>query len=518
MSKECTTRKRIRLQWIRHIVQFLFVVVFLWLLIRTKYPLNTPVPAEIWLRLDPLLALTTWIARRSFIVDLIPALALISITLILGRIFCGWICPLGSLIDASDRLVFNRRWNKKGEYQKPLRRLKLYLLVGLFVLTIFGLNLAGLFDPLSIITRSFVLAILPAMGYFANGVLNISRAISPARLEGVEVASRFYALGMLSLLGLVGILGFGFFGRRFWCRNLCPLGALLGIVSRFSFLTRLTAEACEKCQICKAGCTMACIEKPDLYHKEECIACLRCLENCPRDIIQFKFKLPRISSVKGMDFQRRQLLSGIGFSLLSVGVLKTALAKRAPVSRLIRPPGALPEEDFLAACTRCSECIKVCRTNVLQPTLLEAGFEGIWTPRLMPRRQTQIEEGGCLKYCNLCTLVCPTNALRKLTLKEKQQFRLGLSNLARDRCLAWDWNTPCKLCYDYCPYDAIELKPIDGMLRPVLNHDKCMGCGTCEHVCPVKGSAILVTAQRESRAQGNRNNRPVDDLDEAPLL
>ncbi len=202
---------------------------------------------------------------------------------------------------------------------------------------------------------------------------------------------------------------------------------------------------------------------------------------------------------------------------MSVGVFKTASAHREYPARLIRPPGALAEEEFKAACIRCGECMKICRTNVLHPTLFEAGLEGFLTPRFVPRKKGQTEEGGCPKLCNLCTLVCPTNALEKLPLKEKQQFRLGLANLYRDRCHAWAWNTPCRVCYDYCPYYAIKLEEIDGMRRPVVDYEKCMGCGVCEHVCPIEGSTILIFAQRESRAQ-NKPILPDDSIEYEPLI
>lgn len=505
-----------RLQLIRKIVQGSFFTAFLLLLLFTKYPLQTPLPAESWLRIDPLIALSSWIARRSLIIDLLPALGLIAISVLFGRIFCGWACPLGFLIDISDRIIFHRKRNKQNtDSRYSVRCIKFYLLFGLLALAVFGLNLTGLFDPLSLTTRSFTLAILPAGMYLVNSIIALLRPLFPYRLGMVELETRFYFLGVLTSVIFVGVLTLGALGGRYWCRNLCPLGALLGLFSRFSPLTRRTKNACSNCNICVSECSMASLEEPSEYHKEECILCLRCVSDCPQDNVSFRFKsTPRLrqrlnscpddqNRIYGIELSRRTLLSVLGVSILSAGVFKTAQARRANPSRLIRPPGALAEEQFKMTCIRCGECMKICRTNVLHPTLFETGLEGLFTPRLVPRKKGQTEEGGCPKFCNLCTLVCPTNALRKLTLKEKQQFRLGLANLYRDRCHAWAWNTPCRVCYDYCPYYAIKLEKIDGMHRPVVDYEKCIGCGVCEHVCPIEGSAILIFAQGEKRNDEN---------------
>ncbi|MFQ6040372.1 MAG: 4Fe-4S binding protein [Candidatus Poribacteria bacterium] len=515
-----------RTQLIRKIVQGSFFAMFFWLLFTTKYPLQTLLPAESWLRIDPLIALSSWIARRSLIIDLLPALALIAITALLGRVFCGWACPLGFLIDISDRYIFHRDRKKPGGRRKSgflgklgsHVRLKFYLLFGLLTLSIFGLNFAGLFDPLSLITRSFTIVILPASAYLLNSVIALLRPLFPNRLGMVDLETRFYFLSALTFVIFAGVLALGAISRRYWCRNLCPLGALLGLFSLLSPLTRLTKNVCSKCNICPNECTMASSE--DGSKKEECILCLRCASDCPNDYISFKFRLPRLerllrrkekvnpvgdsnvqTQIRGVELSRRALLGAFGVSLLSAGIFKAAQARRAHPSRLIRPPGALAEEQFKTACIRCGECMKVCRTNVLHPTLFEAGFEGFLTPRLIPRKKGQTEEGGCPKFCNLCTLVCPTNALKKLTLQEKQQFRLGLANLYHNKCHAWAWNTPCRVCYDYCPYYAIRLEKIDGMHRPIVDYEKCIGCGVCEHVCPIEGSAILIFAQRESRTE-----------------
>ncbi|MFQ6094068.1 MAG: 4Fe-4S dicluster domain-containing protein, partial [bacterium] len=266
---------------------------------------------------------------------------------------------------------------------------------------------------------------------------------------------------------------------------------------------------CTKCYACRDGCSMASITEPDSYHRSECIACLRCLENCPQKNISFAMGLfPKRTRVS-YDPTRRQVLAALGISIFSVGVFKSNLIKNKKNSNVIRPPGSLAEEEFLAVCIKCGECIKVCLTNVLQPTLLEAGVEGIWTPRLIPRRGDRREVGGCPKYCNLCTRVCPTDAIRFLTLAEKQKFRIGLANLYKDKCLAWAWNTPCFVCYDYCPYYAIRLDEIDGLKRPSVIHEKCIGCGVCEHRCPIEGSAIKVTAQRETREERGKRVRSI---------
>ncbi len=186
-------------------------------------------------------------------------------------------------------------------------------------------------------------------------------------------------------------------------------------------------------------------------------------------------------------------------------------------SGVIRPPGALPEGEFLGRCVKCGQCLRVCPTNVLQPAFFEAGVEGLWTPILDNRAGT----GGCEPSCVACSTVCPTAAIRPLTIDEKMgtgsfeergPVRIGTSFIDRGRCLPWAMDRPCLVCEENCPVSpkAIFLREErvterDGktelvLARPYVDPVECIGCGICEHVCPLAGTAaIQVTPENETR-------------------
>ena len=210
---------------------------------------------------------------------------------------------------------------------------------------------------------------------------------------------------------------------------------------------------------------------------------------------------------KRIDIGRRNV---IGAAV--VGLAGGVLMKGNPLDSgrtydrgLIRPPGSLAEEEFLDKCIRCGECMKVCPTNVVQPVVLEAGLEGLWTPVL------KHELAYCEYKCNMCTQVCPTDAITKMTLEEKQKMKIGLAFVDKNRCLPWSYARPCQVCYEQCPLPekAITLEDVKvttargtviTVKQPHVNAELCIGCGICQNKCPVSDqAAIRVTSTGESR-------------------
>ncbi|MBI1387823.1 MAG: 4Fe-4S dicluster domain-containing protein [bacterium] len=177
---------------------------------------------------------------------------------------------------------------------------------------------------------------------------------------------------------------------------------------------------------------------------------------------------------------------------------------------LIRPPGALAEDEFLARCVRCGECMKVCITNVIQPAQTEAGVEGFWTPAL------NMNVSYCEHECTLCGQVCPTGAIRQLTLEEKKKIRIGQAFFDRNRCLPWAFERSCIVCEEHCPvsnkaiwFQEIEVTRRDGskvtVKQPHVDAVLCTGCGICHSVCPIKDEpGVYVTSVGESRHPGNQ--------------
>ena len=197
-------------------------------------------------------------------------------------------------------------------------------------------------------------------------------------------------------------------------------------------------------------------------------------------------------------------------ALLVVPAIATGVQRKRTDPSLIRPPGALGEQEFVSRCVKCGECMKVCLTNGLHPTFAEAGLEGLWTPILVPRL------GYCEYNCNLCSQVCPTGAIRPVTVEEKQKIHIGLAFVDKNRCLPYAFKRQCIVCEEHCPTPEkaitfVEEPAIDAsgavviLKKPVVNPDLCIGCGICETKCPVLDRpAIYVTAINESRAQENQ--------------
>ena len=498
--------------------QALFLLIFLWLFLQTesKGANDLGYPVKVFLDADPLLWLTTLLATRGFEGVSWLALPLIAVTVLLGRVFCGWVCPLGALNDLAGTL---------GEPRRPLGwfRLKYLLLLFILAASLFTLQTAGLFDPLSLTIRSLSLSLYPA---FSHAVSALFDALYRAQIPGVTDASEaLYALlkrallpfrppqfGQGLLIGLIflGILGLNLIERRFWCRYLCPLGALLGLLSRRSLLRRSVSEGCGGCGACEASCAGAAgLLAQEGWKVSECVACMNCDDICPQVGVRFGSFAQKPGV---LDLGRRRVVASLVAGAAAVPLVRiTPLAKaRAADPALIRPPGALAEEDFLRRCVKCGECMKVCLTGGLQPALLEGGAEGLWSPILVPRI------GYCEYRCTLCGQVCPTGAIQKLSLEEKAKVKIGLAMVDPGRCLPFTHGIPCVVCQEVCPtpQKAIRLEETtvrtpDGrqvvLKRPHVDLDLCIGCGICETQCPVLGRpAIAVTSLGETRSRDNQ--------------
>ena len=236
-------------------------------------------------------------------------------------------------------------------------------------------------------------------------------------------------------------------------------------------------------------------EDPRAIRFPECIQCRTCAKVCPQHAITFPASFSLGGEYSKIDLSRRgflySLAGGLGIGFLAI---QTPYALTHGRHQLIRPPGAIPETEFLRTCIRCGECMKSCLTNTLQPSLWESGFSGLWTPKMEPRL------APCDQNCNVCGRVCPTQAIRSLSLEEKTHAKVGTAVLRKEMCLVWAENKICLICDEICPYNAIVFRPVEGYRRPVVVASKCNGCGFCEQRCPVRGeSAIVVTSNGEIR-------------------
>ncbi len=487
----------------RRAIQLFFLAAFTFLFFANPYSEKLPVPADLFLRFDPLLAAAHVLASWELHFNLVLALIVIISTVLAGRFFCGYVCPLGTLFDLAGRRApttpKKSRW-LSGKY---------YILIFVLASSLLSLNLAYLFDPLAFLTRVYTFLLYPFTIAGANLGLDALRPLADylnlLYLSHKHYTQPVFALNSITVLLCTGLFVLHFITHRFWCRNLCPLGALLAFFARFAVLKRRVSAACTTCMRCYRACPMGAVEQePHKTSEAECIECATCSRVCPEDAVTFNM-LPSVMlrSPQKLNLSKRSFFLSAGAGVLAVLSHRMDPVARIDTGRLIRPPGALPEGMFLDVCIRCGHCMKVCPTNTLQPCFFERGIAGIWSPRLVPRL------AACDQTCRLCGTVCPTDAIRTLSLEEKKHAKLGTAFIDRNRCLVWERNQLCLICDEQCPYNAIVFKWEEGYRKPYVVSNKCNGCGLCEQACPLQGaSAIQVTTQGEIRlAQGSYSEK-----------
>jgi polyferredoxin len=538
---------------LRRASQVLFFLIFFWLILKTTFEVDfdpsqaseirLPYPVSIALQFDPLAGLMTLLASGTVYKGLLWSLLILIPTIFLGRFFCGWVCPLGSLnhwLSAFRSERTSRRGKKllESNRYKKYQRIKYYVLFFCLGTALLGSVQAGLLDPLPLLARSIGTAVLPtvhsaalALASFATGT-----GIGPIAVVGQGLydllavtllpfrQAHFHGIILIGFVFLT-ILALNRVFTRFWCRGICPLGAMLGVFSRFAiFGLQKDEKACTACNRCLLACQGA--DNPDVgsqWRQSECHLCLNCQAACPEGALKFKF-FPNKAGTKTnpagtsrVDASRRKLVASFIGGVAAVPLFRAGDAhevKRSPF--VVRPPGSLPEDDFLSRCIRCGQCMRVCPNNALHPTLLEAGLEGLWTPFLIAKI------GYCEPTCTLCGQVCPTGAISELTLNQKvgdeetPPNRIGTAFLDRGRCLPWAMATPCIVCEEWCPTSpkAIYLREeiaIDrqgnevSVKRPHVDPALCTGCGACEYACPVYDrKAIYITSVGESRSETNQ--------------
>ena len=501
----------------RRISQVFFLFLFLWFCIVSSlgeqwwqlrgWPIN-------WLlQLDPLIALGTLLTTRVLYAGLLWALVTVILVILLGRFFCGWVCPFGSLHHFVGFLGRRRKHLRDQVAMNQYHRgqsIKYYLLTFLlvaaagslaaqlvrgslgwpiivWVMVMAGLTIiavlaiskltsnlrkaivifsvlvgvwmglgfflpldrmgasslqTGLLDPIALFYRSVNLVLLPAVDSGLHKISAVRRYYEGTWLIG----SIFLAAVFLNL-----------WIPRFYCRFVCPLGALLGVLGRFA-LWRIgkTQDECPNCQLCDANCEGAC-QPSGQIRISECVLCMNCRSSCEHGLVTYRMAPSASGEITSPDISRRgfvvALISGVAF----IPALRLS-GKVGPNwdPGLIRPPGALPEEDFIARCLRCGQCMRICPTNIIQPAGMEGGLEGLWTPILNFR----IGTSGCQLNCIACGQICPSAAIRPISLDEKLGrndfapaglIRVGTAFVDRGRCLPWAMDRPCIVCQENCP-------------------------------------------------------------------
>ncbi len=508
-SKE-PTLKWSRWRRVRQVVQILTLLLFLYLLLVNWSAGEASPQSGLFFRLNPLTALTAMIADRAWIPTMGWALITLGVTLLLGRVWCGWICPMGTTLEW---VRFSGAYQRSAKVSPRWRSVKYVLLLLTLGMALLGSLALLIFDPITIITRAITTGLLPALNY---GITQLEFALyqyplfQPAinwiesALRGVVLPSiqSAYAQNIFIFALFAGILALNALADRFWCRYLCPLGGLLGWLSKFSLFKPLIKPQCNHCGHCISECQMEAIQAhngngihPQEIIPSECTLCMDCFVECPDSSIAFRWQTHPVLAQE-YDPSRRQALVSLGMGAAGALMMGTNAAAKSPDPRLIRPPGVEDEDDFLSKCIHCSECMQVCATTGLQPALLEAGLEGLWTPYLVPRL------GPCDYSCTACGQACPSGAIPVLDLETKREQVMGLAVLDQNRCLPWAYATDCIVCEEMCPVPdkAIRLEEVTAidewggeiyLQQPYVVRDLCIGCGICEYNCPMEGQSAI---------------------------
>ncbi|MFZ5587853.1 MAG: 4Fe-4S binding protein [Thermodesulfobacteriota bacterium] len=627
-----------RITTARRVSQGFFLALFLWFCVVStlgeRYWQLRGWPVNWFLDLDPLAALGSLIASGSLYAGMAWALLTIALTMLLGRFFCGWLCPFGSMHHFLGWLGRRGKGAKASHalnQPHPAQAVKYYVL--LFMLAGAGAELlprlaagAGWWLVLAVIIAVAVLAARRLAGDPKRAVLlglawagllaGLALWSAPDEVKGaslqtglldpiplaqrsvnlvllplidaaagrIAVAPRLYqGAGLIAAIFLAALL-MNFWRPRFFCRFVCPAGALMGLLGRWALLrVGRTQEKCRACGQCETDCEGACAPFAGL-RQSECVLCMNCLNACRDGLVTYAPVRSAGGEAPSPDIGRRGVVLSLVSGVAAVPALRLGgLVGPAWSPGLIRPPGALAEPLFLERCLKCGQCMRVCPTNVIQPAGWEHGLEALWTPGLNMR----IGTSGCQLNCVACGQICPTAAIRPISLAEKRGLgdfaaagpvRLGTAFVDRGRCLPWAMDRPCIVCQENCPVSPkaitvhehyaprltarvgmtdgkqVELNPgglkpgslatgdyflqpaerpdqrrrikantEDGVTlyaggqwrpaggeavevavrlqQPLVDPARCIGCGVCEHECPVSGQrAIRVTAENESRS------------------
>jgi ferredoxin len=453
-------------------------------------------------------------------------LVIILLTLLTGRTYCSFLCPLGVGQDLNSRLggKIKRKFRRFG-FKRPFTILRYSLLAAtLGVALIWGIYMVTILDPYSIFGRFATYFLKPVVLIINNlfaGILGKfdNYALHHVPVKGFNLITYVIPVAFLFLVGSLSLIK-----GRLYCNMICPVGTLLGLVSKISiFRIRFNDEKCTRCGRCAIACKSSCIDF--LNHNIDvtrCVDCFNCLKSCPEKALSYG-----LIGVKNRetvtDDSRRKFVAGSVLLLLGLSQAARSQEKTVPVPKKastirenktspVCPPGAGSIELLNKHCIACSLCITACPNRVLQPAFKQYGIAGMMQPVM------DYHKSFCTYNCTVCTEVCPTNALKPLALEAKKLTQIGKANFIKDNCIVKTEKTACGACSEACPTKAVYMVPYEGnLVIPETNSDICIGCGHCEFACPVTpykaifvdGNPVHVAAKKPENKQPEIN-KPVE--------
>lgn len=455
-----------------------------------------------------------WLTKIQFLpavmaLNLGVVVFLIALTLIFGRVYCSTICPLGVMQDLISWFAGKR---KKNRFKfSPAKSYLRYGVLALFVAAIVaGIgSVVALLAPYSSYGRIAQNLLSPLYKWGNNLLAFVAEKVDSYAFYSTDVVIASLGTFAVAAVTLVIIGYLAWRNGRTYCNTICPVGTILGEISRFSLLKPvIDTEKCINCGKCARNCKASCIDaKNHAIDYTRCVVCMDCLESCSVDAVKYTLRCKASSCKKcaepKVDSSRKSILIGAGLLAASAakaqemkvdGGYATIIGKKAPKREINpTPAGSLSVKNLTSKCTGCQLCVSACPTNVLRPS---ADLKSFMQPVM------SFENGYCRPECNKCSEVCPAGAIQPITVEEKSSTKIGHAVWVKANCIVLTDDVDCGNCERHCPSKAITMVPSDPNNRrsrkiPTVNEERCIGCGACENLCPARPfSAIYVEGHK----------------------
>lgn len=462
-----------------------------------------------------------WLAKIQFLpavlaLNVVVILFLVALTLVFGRVYCSVICPLGVFQDVISWVAGKQKKNRF-RYSPALRGLR-YGVLGVFILALVAGVHAGvaLLAPYSAYGRIVSNLFAPFWQWGNNLLAALAERMDSYAFYETEVWLKSLPAFIIAAITFIVLIILAWRGGRTYCNTICPVGTVLGFISRYSiFKPVIDTSACNGCGLCARNCKASCIN-PQVHEIDysRCVACMDCIDKCKQGAIKYVSKTgkerhkPAQTAVSEQTGNSRRNFLSVSALFAATTFLKAqekkvdggiaAIEDKKVPERAtpITPPGSQDARNFAMHCTACQLCVSVCPNQVLRPS-------GSLVKLMQP--EVSYERGYCRPECTKCSDVCPTDAIRSISIFEKSSTQIGHAVWIRKNCIPLTDGVDCDNCARHCPAGAIQMvasepEKTDSPQIPVINTERCIGCGACENLCPARPfSAIYVEGHERHR-------------------